>query len=246
MLGRNRIERNAGGDRLAGECCERAVTIEITLVSDRDGSLDGDERRRVRGKRPSVGPDARPFQNRRKRAGAFLQVVRGDVQDEEDTIRAVHEVRKVGLRVVLRHGRRVHELHLDILERHHPGKRRARGEWIGRDLGVRMGQRAHERRFPRVRRPDQDPLPRALPGHVPRIEPLGSAAPRHRPFLLELRDSVLQVRLHLLGAFVLGQQRQHLAQHLELFGVRGRLAESLLRLLVLRRQIRGHPLHLIG
>jgi len=109
-----------------------------------------------------------------------------------------------------------------------------------RVLRVGVRERPHERGFPRVRRAEEHPLPRAFPGHVSRIEPLRSRAPGSRLFLFELRDALSEIRLDLLGALVFRQEREHLAQRLELLHVRGRLAEPLLRFLVLRRQVCRH------
>src|SRR5262249_55092367 len=59
-------------------------------------------------------------------------------------------------------------------------------------------------------------------------------------FLLELRDAVPEVRLQLVRALVLGQERHHLAQRLEFLLVALRLPEALLRFLVLRGEVGGH------
>ncbi len=63
---------------------------------------------------------------------------------------------------------------------------------------------------------------------------------RGRGFVLELRELLAQVREHLLGALVLRQESDHLAQGRELLPVIGRPFESLFGVVVLGREVRGH------
>ena len=105
-------------------------------------------------------------------------------------------------------------------------------------MGVR--QRPQQRRLPGVGRADQDPLARSLAPHVPGINAMARAALAVLALLLELGEAAPEICLKLLGALVLGQERHHLAQRLELLVVRRGLAEALLRVLVLGREIRRH------
>src|SRR2546427_12724851 len=102
------------------------------------------------------------------------------------------------------------------------------------------GERLEQRRLAGVGRADQHPLAGALAAHVARIEAVTAAMLRVLAFLLELRDAVLEVGLKLVRALVLGKERHHLAQRLELLLVALRLAVALLGFLVLRGEIRGH------
>ena len=112
----------------------------------------------------------------RQAAQRLRQVVGRRVEHQEHAVGVAHQVRHVGLGVRRGHGRRVHELHLHVLEGHHARLRGVRGEGIRRDLGMRVGEGGEQRRLAGVRRPDQDPLPRALAAHV-----AGIRRGAHRP-----------------------------------------------------------------
>ena len=117
-----------------------------------------EERRRVGRKRPRARPDPGPAEQVEEQPRGRCGVVGRDVDDEEDAVGVVHEVREVGLGVSLGDGRRVDELHLHVLERHHPGQRRARRERVLADLRMRVREGRQERGLARVRRPEEDPL----------------------------------------------------------------------------------------
>ena len=143
--------------------------------------------------------------------------------------------------MALGNGRRVDELHLHVLERRHPGQRDARRERVLADLGVRVRQRREERRLARVRRPEEDPLAGPLALDVADFDPVPMAAVlRMGSLVLELRELLAQVGQHLLGALVLWEERDHLAQRRELLRVVRRPFESLFGVVVLRREVRGH------
>ena len=167
--------------------------------------------------------------------------VGSDVHDEENAVCLVCDVGEVWLGVSLRHGRCVHELHLHVLELHHPRKRGARREGVVADFRVRVREGREERRLARVRRPEEDPLAGSLALHVANFGPMPvAAAGRESGFLLELRELLAQVGQHLLGALVLREERDHLAQRGELLRVVRGSFESLFGVVVLRREVRGH------
>jgi len=240
VLGGDRMKREPRSGRVPREGRVRPIRIEIALVADRDRRLHQKKRRRARRQRPAFRPDPSPLQDREELLEAFFQLIGRDIQHEENSVGGMDQIREIRLRMVRRHGGRIHELNLHVFEGHHSRQGDARGEWICRHFRVGVGQCPHERRLPGVRRSDQDPLSGTLAPHVPGVEALGSGAPRVLPFLFELGDAVSQIRLDLLGPLVLRKERQHLAERLELLAVRGCVAESLLRLLVLRGQVRWH------
>ena len=136
---------------------------------------------------------ARARRSWRSRAAA-LGVVGRHVEDEKDAVGVVREVREVRLGVALGDGGRVDELHLHVLELHHPGQRRARRERVLADLGVRVREGREERRLAGVRRPEEDPLAGSLAPDVADLDPVprpprGGCAASSSSFERRLRRS---------------------------------------------------------
>ena len=218
------------------------VPSSSSLLFPRTRTGSGDEeRRRVGRPRPRLRPHASAGEEVVEQGGGAAVVGR-DVHDEEDAVGVVREVREPGLGVPLGHGRRVHELHLHVLELHHPGQRDARRERVVADLGVRVREGGEERGLARVRRAEEDPLAGALALDVSDLDAVPVAAVRGPiGLVLELGKLLAQVREHLLRALVLREEGDHLAQGRELLGVVRRPFESLFGVVVLGREVRGHP-----
>ena len=152
------------------------------------------------------------------------------------------EVGHVGLGVPLGDGGRVDELHLHVLELHHPRQRRARRERVFADLGVRVRERREERGLAGVRGPEEHPLAGAFALDVSDFHPVPVAAARRgRGLVLQLRKLLAQMREHLLRALVFREEGDHLAQRRELLPVIGRALEPIFGAVVLGREVRGHP-----
>ncbi len=233
-------ERQVRSHRLARERREGAFgVVEVALVAEHEDRPAHEERRRVPRRRPPRRPHLGALEELQERDHRLLHVVRRDVEDEQGAVRAVHEARQVRLGVAARDGGRVHELHLHVLERHHPGLRRTRREGVVCDLRMGVRERLEERRLPRVGRPEEHPLPGAFAVHVAEIDVVPAA--RHvLGLVLELGEACLEVALELLGALVLGEERQHLAQGLDALLVRRRATEPQLGVVVLGREVGWH------
>ena len=187
------------------------------LLRENEDGLREEERRSVRRQRTRPRPDAGAGEQVVQETRRGLGVVRRHVEDEEDAVRVVREVREVGLGVTDRDRGRVDELHLHVLELHHPGQGRARRERVLADLRVRVRERREERGLARVRRPEEDPLAGPLALHVADLDPVSRpAARRVRGLVLELREALAEVGQHLLRPLVLREERDHLAQRLQL------------------------------
>ena len=117
--------------------------------------------------------------------------------------------------------RQVDELDGHVLPHHDPWLRRPGRERIRGDFRVCMSQGREECALARVRRSDQHDLAGPLVRHPVAHSPL-LAASRRRPLelILEPAHLLLQVRLELLGALVLGKQPVHLAELFEPLGGR--------------------------
>lgn len=233
-------EGEVRADRLAREGRERPVVVLALVAEDEDG-LRLEEGRRVSRKRPRARPDAGAREEVVEEPRGLVGAVGPDVHDEKDAVRVVREVREVRLRVALGDGRRVDELHLHVLELRHPGQRDARRERVVADLGVGVREGREERGLAGVRRPEEDPLAGPLALDVADLDPVAVApARRERGLVLELREALAQVGQQLLGALVLREKRDHLAQRRELLRVVRGFLESRFGVVVLRGQVRGH------
>jgi hypothetical protein len=165
-----------------------------------------------------------------------------EIHHQQARVRRLQRGSKPWQRMLRRHGRQVHELEVHVLVRHHARLRKLGRERIGRDLGVRTGQARVQRGFPGVGRPDQRELRRTLgPDDERRPAARGAALLRRLDFLGQFLDAALDIRLQVVGALVLGDGAQHLAQAIEPLARIARLAERGFGGLVLRAEVGRHP-----
>ena len=97
-----------------------------------------------------------------------------------------------------------------------------------------------QRGLARVRRPEQRDLRRTFGVDHQRRATMSASPPGTFEFLGKVLDAGLDVRLEVLGPFVLGDGAQHLPQPIEALPRVARLAEGGLSGLVFGREIRGH------
>ena len=111
--------------------------------------------------------------------------------------------------------RQIDQLKVDVLVRHHAGLRILGRIRIGPDVRARSRQPRMERGFPRVRRPDQRDLCRTFRPDHQRRSAVPSALPGAFQFVGEILDTRFDIRLQMLGALMLRDHAQHLAQAFE-------------------------------
>jgi hypothetical protein len=115
-----------------------------------------------------------------------------EIYDEQRRVCRLQSSGEPRHRVIGRDGGKVDKLEVNILVRHHPGLRMLGGEGVRRGVGAGAGESSMERRFARVRGPEQRDLRRAVPvrnlssvteakaGVVDPAQPAGSKAERAR------------------------------------------------------------------
>ena len=123
-----------------------------------------------------------------------------------------------------------------------PGCGDARRERVLGDLGMRVRERREERRTcPAFGGPTSTHCPAPSLLDVARVGPAVAALRDVRALPPRAwRGASCEVALELLRPLVLREEREHLAERVELLLVPGRLPVALLRRLVLRREVRGH------
>ena len=122
-------------------------------------------------------------------------------------------------------GRQVDELEMHVLPLEHAGLGVLRRERIRAAASAGTRQPIVQQRLAAVRRPDERDLRGTLWSHDQRRSTARPALLRPRDLLVELLDAPLQVGLQVVGALVLRDHAQHLAQVVEPFLRVPRLAE---------------------
>jgi hypothetical protein len=139
-----------------------------------------------------------------------------------------------------RNRRQVDELKVHVLVRHHACLGVLGRERVRRDMRRRSREPGMQRGLARARRPEQRDLRRTFGVDHQRRATMSSSPPGTFEFLGQVLDAGLDVRLEVLGPFVLGDGAQHLPQPIEPLARVARLAEGRSSSLVLGREIRGH------
>jgi hypothetical protein len=163
-----------------------------------------------------------------------------EVDDEQGAAGVLERAWHPGLEELGAHRRQVEKLEVDVLVGEHPGQRDLRGERVGSGGGVRAGQPRMKARLAGVGWTQQRDLRCAFRPHDQRGSAARPTLARPGDVLRQLLDPRLEVGLDVLGALVLGDRAQHLAQAFEPFLRLTRLAIGLLGRLVLRREVGRH------
>ena len=129
---------------------------------------------------------------------------------------------------------------MDVLVRHHARLGMLGGEGIGGDVRAGPGEPHAQRRLAGVWRADQGELRRTLGAHHVRDAAAGRALLRRLDFLGQFLDAALDIRLQVVGALVLGDGAQHLAQPVKALLRLARLAEGGFGGLVLGAEVGRH------
>jgi hypothetical protein len=163
-----------------------------------------------------------------------------EIDHQETRVRRLQRAAKPGHRVRARDRGQIDELKRNILVRHHPCLRKLGGEGVGRGVRARGGEPRVQRRLAGVRRPEQRELRGTLgPDHEGGSAP-GAAFLRALELLGEFLDAPLDVRLQMVGALVLRDDAQHLAQPLQALIRVACLAERGFHCPIFGRQVGGH------
>jgi hypothetical protein len=167
------------------------------------------------------------------------RTVFAEVDDHQQQIGLADDRAHPGVAGLLGDRRQVDELDAHVLVEHHGRLGELGGEWVRRDLRRGVGQGGQEPGLAGVGRPDERDLAGAL--LADRVElGRGRAAALLLGLVAQLRDAGAQVGLEVVGALVLGHDRQHGLQRLDLLGGRAGPPIGLLGLVVRRWQVRGH------
>ena len=111
-----------------------------------------------------------------------------------------------------RDGRQIDELKVHILVRHHAGLGMLGRERIRRDMRPRPREPRVQRRLARVRRSDQRDLRRTLGADHQRRGAMSHTLSGPLELIGKVFDAGFDIRLEVLGPFVLGDGAQHLPQ----------------------------------
>jgi hypothetical protein len=210
----------------------------VRLVAGQDGAVVPDAELPLLCGRRRADPHAEALQGLDERVPVVEDLVRAEVEHDEQDVGVPDEIHEPRLRVARERGQ-VHELEGDLVHVQDARRGRAGREGVVGHLGVRRRHVRDEPRLAGVGRPDDRDLRRSGP-----LDVVEGAAPGAALLLAaagpELGDLLLDVRLELLRPLVLGDLGEHLAERGEPLPVALRRAVPLLGLEVLRCQVRRH------
>lgn len=143
-----------------------------------------------------------------------------------------------GQRRLLVDRRQVDQLYLDVLVRRHRGEGESGSVGVVGNLRRRVGEACQDPGLARVRRADDRDLSRPLFANG--VELTAGGARPVLALLLELGEAGAKLAAEVLGALVLGHEREHGLERLGLLRGAPGLAVGLLGLVVLGWQVRRH------